>query len=67
MVFGRGMVTVLMQIRPKSRVRCLDAPSEYERVVKIHVQVFAMCLDITFSRFYEPINAEIILLWIDAF
>jgi hypothetical protein len=67
MVFGHEVSTILMQIRLTSPVRCRNAPSEYERVVKIHIQVFAICLDIPFSGLHEPIHAEIILLWIDAF
>jgi len=54
-----------MQIRLGSSKSYGDVPSQHEGVIEIHVQVLVIGLHITFSWLHKPINAEIILLWID--
>jgi hypothetical protein len=56
-----------MRIRLKSPDRYREVRLEYKGIIEIHVQVFAICFDITFSGVHEPIHAEIILFWIDVF
>jgi hypothetical protein len=43
-----------------------NVPSKHEGVIEIHIQVLAIGLHITFSWLHKPINAEIILLCLDA-
>jgi hypothetical protein len=54
-----------MQIRLGFSKSYGDVPSQHEGVIEIHVQVLAIGLHITFPWLHKPINAEIILLWID--
>jgi len=67
MTFSRMVVNILMRIRPEVIAYDRGAASQYEGIVEIHIEIFAMCFDITFSGFYKPVNPEIILLWINAF
>ena len=67
MTFRWMLVNILTWIYPEFIGYDRDAASQYEGVVEIHIEIFAMRFDITFSGFYKPVNAEIILLWINAF
>ena len=57
--------TIFMRIRLDSPERPKDVPLKYEGIIKIHEQVFAIGLNITFPWLHKPINAEIILLCIN--
>jgi hypothetical protein len=66
-IFSRMVVNILMRIRPEFIGYDRDAVSQYEGIVEVHIEIFAMRFDITFSGFYKPVNPEIILLRINAF
>jgi hypothetical protein len=54
-----------MRTRLDSSERPKDVPLKYEGIIKIHIQFFAVGLDITFPGLHKPIHAEIILLCVD--